>query len=282
MLDARKTIRALEAHNGISALIVENIQTKGKSGHLEEFDAIWISSLTDSIAKGKPDIELVDRSSRFATINEILEVTTKPIIFDGDTGGHAEHFTHTVRTLERLGVSAVVIEDKNGLKKNSLHSTIKDHQQEDKDIFAAKIKAGVEARNNERFMIIARIESLILEKGQKDALLRAKAYLDAGASGIMIHSKNENGDDIKKFAEAYSKLDNKRILMVVPTSYNKIYDNELSAWGAGIVVYANHLLRASYPAMEQVGQTILKNHRAFEAENFCMPIKEFLKMIPGS
>jgi phosphoenolpyruvate mutase len=282
LLNAKKTIRAMEAHNGLSALIVENTQLKDSSGKNEQFDAVWVSSLTDSMAKGKPDTELVDRTSRFATINEILDVTTKPIIFDGDTGGHAEHFTHTVHTLERLGVSAVVIEDKNGLKRNSLHDQPTDHSQEDADIFAAKIKAGVNARVHDQFMVIARIESFVLGKGQQDAINRAKSYLDAGASAIMIHSKDKNGADIKKFTASYNKLKNRKPLMLVPTSYNKINEGQLSEWGANIVVYANHLLRAAYPAMERTAQTILKNQRAFEAEKTCIPTEDFLKIIPDT
>jgi phosphoenolpyruvate phosphomutase len=258
------------------------MQIKNKSGRTEQFDAIWVSSLTDSIAKGKPDIELVDRTSRIATINEILEVTTKPLIVDGDTGGHSEHFVHTVRTLERLGVSAVVIEDKTGLKRNSLHDNPKDHTQEDVDAFAAKIRAGIDARVHEQFMIIARIESLIVDKGQADALKRARAYIDAGASAIMIHSKEADGTDIKKFADAYNKLEKRRPLMLVPTSYKAVYEEELASWGANIIVYANHLLRSAFPAMQHTAKTILENGRASEADALCTPIEDFLKMIPGS
>lgn len=282
LMNAKKTVRAMEAHNGLSALIVENTQFKSKTGQTKEFDAIWVSSLTDSIAKGKPDNEVIDRTSRLATINEILEVTTKPIIIDGDTGGHTEHFVHTVRSLERLGVSAVVIEDKTGLKRNSLHDRPVEHIQEGVDAFTAKIKAGAQVRVHEKFMIIARIESLILGKGQEDALARARAYLDAGASAIMIHSKDKSGADIKQFTNAYNRLNGRKPLMLVPTSYNKIFEKELCDWGANIIVYANHLLRASYPAMEHVAGVILENARAFEAEKFCTPIEEFLKMIPDS
>jgi phosphoenolpyruvate mutase len=282
LLETKGTVRALEAHNGLSALVVENMNIKSQSGKTEQFDAIWVSSLTDSIAKGKPDIELVDRTSRVATINEILEVTTKPLIVDGDTGGHVEHFVHTVRTLERLGVSAVVIEDKNGLKRNSLHDRPQDHRQEDIEVFATKIKAGINSRVHEQFMIIARIESLIIGKNQADALKRAKAYIDAGASAIMIHSKETDGKDIKKFADAYNKLENRKPLMLVPTSYNGIYEQELTSWGANIIVYANHLLRAAFPAMRLAAKTILENGRASETEAICTPIEDFLKMIPGS
>lgn len=282
LINAKGTIRALEAHNGLSALIVENTQVKSTKGKIEEFDAIWMSSLTDSIAKGKPDTELIDRTSRLATINEILEVTTKPLIVDGDTGGHIEHFTHTVRTLERLGVSAIVIEDKNGLKRNSLHDKPEDHKQEVPEVFASKIKAGIEARVHDQFMIIARIESLILGKSHSDAIKRAQTYLDAGASGIMIHSKDKTGSDVKKFAMAYNKLGNKKPLVMIPTSYNKITETELSDWGANIIIYANHLLRAAYPAMEHTAQSILESQRAFETESSSIPIDEFLKLVPGS
>lgn len=282
LLNAKKTVRVLEAHNGISALIVENTHIQKPKGKTEEFDAIWVSSLTDSLAKGKPDTELVDRTSRIATINEILEVTTKPLIVDGDTGGHIEHFMHTVRTLERLGVSAIVIEDKNGLKRNSLHDKPEEHTQEDPTAFALKIKAGIDARVHDQFMVIARIESLILGKGQTDALKRAKAYLDAGVSAIMIHSKDKSGVDVKEFAEAYNKLENRKPLMMIPTSYNKITEAELSSWGANIIVYANHLLRAAYPAMEHAAASILKNQRAFETDSSSIPIEEFLKLAPGS
>jgi phosphoenolpyruvate mutase len=282
LLAAKKTIKALEAHNGLSALIVENTAIKNSSGKTEQFDALWVSSLTDSIAKGKPDIELIDRTSRIATINEILEVTTKPLIVDGDTGGHTEHFIHTVRTLERLGVSAIVIEDKNGLKRNSLHNDHKQHQQEDIDIFASKIKAGINARIHDQFMIIARIESLIIGKTQTDALKRAEAYINAGASAIMIHSKETDGKDIKAFCEAYNKFENRKPLMLVPTSYNDVYEKELVDWGANIIIYANHLLRAAAPAMEQAAKVILENGRASEVEAICTTIDDFLKMIPGT
>lgn len=277
LLKTKKLIRAMEAHDGLSALIVENTKVNG-----QQFDAIWISSLTDSISKGKPDNETIDRSSRVATINEVLEVTTKPVIVDGDTGGHTEHFVSTVRTLERLGVSAVVIEDKNGLKRNSLHEETSDHSQEDIEVFAAKIRAGIETRVHAEFMIVARIESLILGKGQKDALLRARAYLDAGASAIMIHSKDRNGNDVKQFAQNYSRIENRKPLMMVPTSYSSVPEDELLAWGANIVVYANHLLRAAYPAMEKAAKVILKEHRASAAEKLCTPIEQFINLIPGS
>lgn len=278
LLDAKHRIRALEAHDGISGLVVENSQLK-QSGKLEVFDAIWVSSLTDSIAKGKPDTELVDRTSRLSTIQEILDVTTKPLIVDGDTGGHPQHFSHFVRKLEQLGVSAIVIEDKNGLKRNSLYSDVTKHQQEDPKTFAVKIKAGLQARTSESFMIIARIESLVLGKNQSDALLRAKTYLAAGASAIMIHSKDSSGKDIRNFARAYSMLPNSKPLVLVPTSYNKLSEGELAHWGADIIIYANHLLRAAVPAMEATAQSILEHGRSFEIEPNITPIDEFLRKV---
>ncbi|MDX1608404.1 MAG: phosphoenolpyruvate mutase [Candidatus Spechtbacterales bacterium] len=282
LLHAKKTVRAIEAHNGLSAIVAENTQIKNESGEIEQFDALWISSFTDSTAKGKPDIELIDKTSRLATINEILDVTTKPILVDGDTGGHPKHFAHTVKALERLGISAVVIEDKNGLKRNSLHKDKNEHSQEDIDVFVSKIRAGLEARINDEFMVIARIESFILGKDQKDALSRAKAYIDAGASAIMIHSKDKNGSDVKKFCEFYNKFENRRPLMLVPTSYNKTTEEELSEWGANIIVHANHLLRASYPAMQKAAKVILESNRSFEVEEICTPVEEFFKIIPDA
>ena len=282
LIDSGKTIRVLEAHNGLSALIVENTKAMSNQGRVKQFDAIWISSLTDSISRGKPDNELVDRSARLATINEIIEVTTKPIIVDGDTGGHTEHFVHTVRTLERLGVSAVVIEDKTGLKQNSLHENISDHTQEDIEVFSDKIKKGLLARVHETFMIIARIESLIIGKGETDALKRAQAYIDAGAGVIMIHSKDPTGKDVKSFTEKYNKFENRKPLLLVPTSYDTINEVELEAWGANIIVYANQLLRAAYPAMERAAVTILQDSKASSTSEFSSSIEDFLKMIPGS
>lgn len=282
LLHTKATVKALEAHNGLSALIVENTRVKDAKGHARYFDAIWISSLTDSSAKGKPDTELIDNTSRLATINEVIEVTTKPIILDGDSGGHPEHFAHTVRTLERLGVSAIVIEDKTGLKRNSLHSDTTHHQQEAVDTFSAKIRAGVAAKIHDEFMVIARIESLILGKSQQDALLRAKAYIAAGASAIMIHSKDASGSDIKTFCLAYNKLKNRAPLMLVPTSYNGITDTALAEWGANIVVHANHLIRAAYPAMAQAAEVILQNDRSLETESFSISVNTLLKLPPGA
>ena len=282
LLKVGKTTRALEAHNGLSALVAENAGLKDRRGQLRQFDAIWVSSLTDSIAKGKPDTELIDRTSRLATINEIIEVTTKPIIVDGDTGGHSEHFIHTIRTLERLGVSAIVIEDKRNLKRNSLHENSTDHEQENIDLFASKIKAGINAKAGDHLMIIARIESLILGGGQKDAINRAKAYIKAGANAIMIHSKNSSGADIKQFADSYNKLEDRKPLMLIPTSYDKITEDELASWGANIIVYANQLLRAAYPAMERAAKTILENGRAYETKGLCISVEDFLKIIPNS
>jgi phosphoenolpyruvate mutase len=277
MLTMKPMIRALEAHNGLSALIVENTTATAPSGSPNSFDAIWISSLTDSLAKGKRDDESVDFSSRLATINHILEVTTKPLIVDGDTGGRPEHFAAQVKTLERLGVSAVVIEDKTGLKYNSLHPAGR-HVQATPAEFAHKLRTGVNARVHNEFIIIARIESLILGFGVDEALERAHTYLQAGAGAIMIHSKDPSGTDIMQFAAAYGRLPNRRPLMVVPTSYAHISETQLQEWGVNIVVYANHLLRAAYPAMLRSAQRILEHERALEADELCIPVPEFLSL----
>jgi phosphoenolpyruvate phosphomutase len=243
---------------------------------------MWCSSLTDSTSKGKPDIEAVDLTTRLSTINDALECTTKPIVYDGDTGGKPEHFVFTVRTLERLGISAVIIEDKTGLKKNSLFGTDAAQTQDSIESFCGKIRAGKLAQITNDFMIIARIESFIAGKDLTDAMERALAYIDAGADGIMIHSKDKSGDDIKSFCTELRKMNQSIPIVVVPTTYNHITEDELASWGANVVIYANHLLRSSYPAMLNTAKSILANGRSYEADKFCMPIKEILELIPGT
>lgn len=282
LLDAKKIVTICEAHNGLSGLIVENANITENNKKIE-FDGIWISSLTQSAAKGKPDIGYLDTTSRMGTLNDILEVTTKPIIYDGDNGGPQEHFVFTVKTLERLGVSAIIVEDKIGLKKNSLFGTEVFQEQDSPEDFAEKIKAGKQAQVTENFMIIARIESLILEQGMNDAIMRAKTYLDAGADGIMIHSRQKTFDEIKEFAKLYNQLPNKKPLVVVPSSYNQVTEEELIENGINIVIYANHLLRAAYPAMVNTAKSILENHRCKEASDaYCMKINDIITLIPGA
>ncbi|WP_321403520.1 phosphoenolpyruvate mutase [Maridesulfovibrio sp.] len=279
---ANKTIvRTLEAHSGLSGLIVENANVK-KDGRVVEFDAIWESSLTDSTMKGKPDIEAVDTTSRLQTINEIFEVTTKPMIYDGDTGGKPEHLAFTVRSLERLGVSAIVIEDKVGLKKNSLFGTEVEQYQASIEDFCHKIEVGKKSQVGKDFMIFARIESLIFNKPVDDAIERATAYLGAGADGVMIHTKSKSEKDIIEFCRRYQELGHTAPIIAVPSSYNQVYEQQLIDAGVKIVIYANHLLRAAYPAMMDVARTILKNERSFECNDTCMSIKEILELIPGT
>jgi phosphoenolpyruvate phosphomutase len=281
LVESKEVIRILEAHNGLTGLIVENASVES-NGQKKEFDGAWISSLTDSLSKGKPDTGFVDLTSRLGTINQILESTTKPLILDGDNGGSVEHFVFTVKTLERLGVSAVIIEDKKGDKRNSLFGTSVLQQQDEVNDFAEKIKAGKNSQFNPDFMVIARIESLILGKGVYDALIRAKAYIDAGADAIMIHSKEKDPVDLFKFCEEYQKLDKKVPLVAVPSTYSHVTERQLVEKGVKVVIYANHLLRAAYPAMKKTAETILTNERAHEVEEFCMPIKEVIDFIPGS
>ena len=280
LLQAKPLVRILEAHSGLTGLIVENTKII-KDNTTKEFDGMWLSSLTDSTAKGKPDIEFVDLTSRINTLQNILEVTTKPIIFDCDTGGIPEHFVFTVKTLERLGVSAVIIEDKVGLKKNSLFGTDVEQTQDTIENFTHKISEGKKNQVTDDFMIIARIESLILKKGLEDALKRAKAYIEAGADGIMIHSKEKNPKEILEFCKEYSKFEHKVPLVAVPSTYSQISEKELIEAGVSIVIYANHLLRSAYPAMIKTAQSILSNERAYESEKICLPIKDVLTLIPG-
>ncbi len=271
-------VKAIEAHSGLTGLIAEKTIVEYQ-GELNQFDAMWVSSLCDSTARGKPDIELIDNSDRLQTINEILDVTTKPIILDGDTGGMIEHFIYNVRTWERMGVSAVIIEDKVGLKKNSLFGTEVEQIQADIEEFSKKIHAGKETQRSEDFMIIARIESLILEKGMEDALKRARAYVKAGADGIMIHSRKKSPAEILEFCDRFRKGYPAVPLVVVPTSFNSITERELEAHGVNVVIYANQLTRSAFPAMQETAKEILRYHRALEADNRLMPIKEIITLI---
>lgn len=279
LLELKGLVTAMEAHDGLSGLIVENAVVH-EEGKTRAFDAMWVSSLCDSTAKGKPDIELVDMTSRFRTIDDLTEVTTKPIIFDGDTGGLAEHFVYTVRSLEKLGVSAVIIEDKKGLKKNSLFGTEAAQTQDSIEHFSAKIAAGKRAQKSADFMIIARIESLILERGMEDALTRAKAFVQAGADGIMIHSRRKEPDEIFEFVEKFRKTDPDTPLVVVPTSFHSVTEEEFRRRGVNIVIYANQLMRAQVPAMRRTAETILRCRRAQEADAELMPFGEIIRMIP--
>ena len=282
LITAKPIVRIMESHCGLTGLIIEH--TKVEVGNeVREFDGMWASSLTDSTSKGKPDIEAVDLTTRLHDLNDSLEVTTKPVIYDGDTGGKTEHFVFTVRTLERLGVSAVIIEDKVGLKQNSLFGTDAVQTQDSIEGFCSKIQAGKEAQVTRDFMIIARCESLIAGKPVEDALERCHAYVAAGADGIMIHSKNKDGMDIKEFCQRFRVKDNHTPIVAVPTTYAQFTEEELASWGINIVIYANHMLRSAYPAMVKCAERILETTRCQEAsEEYCMPIKQILNLIPGT
>lgn len=278
-IEMKGTITALEAHSGITGLIVENTVVY-QEGKARQFDAMWVSSLCDSTSKGKPDIELVDMTSRFRTIDDIMEVTTKPIIFDGDTGGLTEHFVYTVKTLERMGVSMIIIEDKTGLKKNSLFGNEVKQTQDSIPNFCEKIAAGKRAQKTDDFMICARIESLILEQGMDDALERAFAFVKAGADAIMIHSRKKEPYEIFEFVEKFRDEDSVTPIVVVPTSFNSVTEEEFKERGVNVVIYANQLTRTGFPAMQNAAKTILENHRAKECDDLCMSIKEIITLIP--
>lgn len=278
LLELRPVVKAIGAHSGLTGLIAEKTLIE-RNGEFDQFDAMWVSSLCDSTDKGKPDIELVDMSSRLRTIDDIMEVTTKPIILDGDTGGLTEHFVYNIRTLERMGVSAVIIEDKTGLKKNSLFGTEVRQTQDSIENFSAKIAAGKKAQLTEDFMIIARIESLILERGMEDALHRAFSFRDAGADGIMIHSRKKEPTEIFEFCDRFRKEDRRTPIVVVPTSFNSVTEEEFEEHGVNIVIYANQLMRAAFPAMQSTAEEILRCHRAQEADARLMPFKEIITLI---
>lgn len=279
LIDMTPVVKVMEAHSGLTGLIVEKTVIDGDNGKLDQFDGMWVSSLCDSTDKGKPDIELVDMTSRLRTIDDIMEVTTKPIILDGDTGGLTEHFVYNVRTLERMGVSAVIIEDKTGLKKNSLFGTEVLQTQDSIENFCAKIAAGKKAQLSDDFMIIARIESLILERGMEDALERAYAYTAAGADGIMIHSRKKDPAEIFEFCDKFRKREKKTPIVVVPTSFNQVTEEEFASHGVNIIIYANQLMRAAFPVMQRTAEEILRAHRAKEVDSRLMPFKDIIRLI---
>ena len=281
LLNAKPIIRVMEVHSGLTGLIVENVAVDTNLGQ-REFDGMWASSLTASTTRGKPDIEAVDLTARTNELQDIMEVTTKPVIYDADTGGLLEHFKFSVRTLERLGVSAAIIEDKVGLKKNSLFGTEVPQSQDSIEDFCAKIQAGKAAQVTDDFMIIARIESLILDAGMKDAVTRAKAYIDAGADGIMIHSRHTDPTEIFEFCDNYATFDKKVHLVAVPSSYNLVTEADLLEHGVNIVIYANHLLRAAYPAMVKTAESILTHSRSAEIDSSLLSIKDILELITGT
>lgn len=281
LIAAKPVVRILEAHSGLSGLIAENVEVVKADG-VHRFDGMWSSSLTDSTSKGKPDIEAVDLTTRLHSLTDILECTTKPIIYDGDTGGIPEHFVFTVRTLERNGVSAVIIEDKVGLKKNSLFGTEVKQELASEEEFCAKISAGKKAQVTKDFMIIARIEEIIAGYSIDEALTKAYAAVRAGADGVMIHSKDKSGADIKEFCQRFRNEYPTVPIVLVPTTYNQFTEDELAAWGANVIIYANHMLRASYPAMYKCAEKILEAERSLEVNDMCMPIKQILNLIPGT
>jgi len=281
LINSKPIVKIIEVHNALCGLIAENTITN-RNGIDVSFDGVWSSSLTDSTAKGKPDIEAIDTTSRLNVVNEVFEVTSKPMIFDGDTGGKIEHFEFTVKSLDRIGVSAIIIEDKTGLKKNSLFGNEVTQMQDSIENFCEKISRGKAAQISDDFMIIARIESLILEAGMKDALERADAYIKAGADGIMIHSKLKDPAEIKEFMQKFRNKDKVTPVVLVPSSFNSVTIEEFEEMGANIVITANHMLRAAYPAMLKVAKSILANGRSLEAEPDCMSIKEILEFIPGT
>lgn len=278
LLNMKDIVKTIEVHSGLTGLIAEKTLVE-HNGEFNQFDAMWISSLCDSTAKGKPDIELVDMTSRFRTINDVMEVTTKPIIFDGDTGGKTEHFVYNVRTLERLGVSAIIIEDKVGLKKNSLFGTEVKQTQDTIESFCEKISTAKRKQLTDDFMIVARIESLILEQGMEDALKRAYAYVEAGADAIMIHSRKKDPAEILEFCDLFRTRNKTTPIVVVPSSFNTITEQELAEHGVNIVIYANQLTRSAFPAMEKTAKDILRYHRAKEVDDRLMPIKQIISLI---
>jgi phosphoenolpyruvate phosphomutase len=279
VMEVKPLVRVMESHNGLSALIAERTEVKNPGRPTAAFDAIWLSGLTESVAMGKPDLEVLDFSSRTKTINDIFEVTVKPMIYDGGTGGNPERFVCNVRTLERLGVSAIAVGDESDFGDNSILGADSKRTQGDIEDFCQKISLGKKSQVTNDFMIIAQIESLILKKGMDDALLRATSYIAAGADGILIHSREKGDDEVLAFCSEYRKIGRKSPLMVISGTYSHIYEEDLIAAGASVIIYANHLLSAAYPAMVKAAESILRNGNGLEASNnYCMPVLEMMEL----
>ena len=278
IMNSKNIVRVLESHNSLTGLIIDKINIVKNKKKLE-FDGMWSSSLTDSATKGLPDNSSLSFSARISSLNDMMDVTSKPLIFDADNGGQIEHLSFLVRSLERCGVSAIIMEDKVGLKKNSLFKNQAGTKQDKPTIFAKKIRKICNSRQSKDFMVIARIESFIVGKGLKDALSRAEIYSKAGADAILIHSKEKTPAEIFSFAREFKKSKNYIPLVSVPSTYSKVYEKDLIKNGFKIVIYANQLLRAAYPAMQNTARTILKKSRAFEADKKIIPINEIINLI---
>lgn len=281
LINAKPIINIIEAHNALSALIAEHTIVE-KNSEKVSFDGVWSGSLNDSTIKGKPDIEAIDITSRLNNVHDIFEVTTKPLIFDADTGGLVEHFEFTIKSLERVGVSAVVITDRTGVKNNSISEYDIKQNQNSIENFTDKISRGKKAQLSEEFMIITKIDSLILESGVEDALLRASKYINAGADGIMIHSSRKEPDEIIEFITKFRAKDQNSPVLIVPNSFYSLTLEEYAEMGFNVVISSSHMLRSSYPAMLKVAKSILENGRSLEAETYCVPIEKILKIIPGA
>tara|TARA_B100000795_G_scaffold127009_1_gene94702 strand:- start:2319 stop:3620 length:1302 start_codon:yes stop_codon:yes gene_type:complete len=278
LFKSKNIVKILESHNSLTGLIIENLKIIKKNNNIE-YDGMWSSSLTDSATKGMPDNSSVDFSTRLSSLNNMMEVTSKLLVFDADNGGQLEHLPFLIRSLERCGASAIIMEDKVGLKKNSLFKNQTNTKQDKPELFAKKIKQVCNVRKNQDFMVIARIESFIVGKGLKDALKRAEAYSKAGADAILIHSKEKTSAEIFSFAREFKKSKNFIPLVSVPSTYSKVYEKDLIKNGFKLVIYANQMLRAAYPAMQYTARKILENGRAFEIEKKIIPIKEIINLI---
>ncbi|AZF38324.1 Cytidylyltransferase domain [Pseudomonas sp. R4-39-08] len=281
VLQSKQCLRIIEAHSPISAMIAEKTRVMVNDDCLA-YDGFWCSSLTDSLLQAKPDIEILDVNFRLKNIHNIFDVTTKPMIYDADTGGKIEHLIHDVRALERAGVSMIVIEDKTGLKKNSLLGNDVEQKQDDIESFCEKISMAKKSQNTQEFMVAARIESLILDKGLEDALIRADAYVNAGADAVLIHSRKRSGDEIMEFASRFRAIHPTVPLMCVPTSYSHLHYQELKDMGFNIIIYANHMMRSAISSMESVAKSILSEGCSEHIERDCISVKQALAFIPGT
>ena len=207
------------------------------------------------------------------TLTEILESTTKPIIYDEDKIITSSYLNYTIQNLESNGISAIVIRDQIARKNDEVY--------DEKD-FCNMIKEGKKAQITQDFMIIARIEEMLYGKNVDDAVKKAISCVMSGADAILIESNDSKGNNIKEFCEKFRKEYPNTPIAVIPSNFKELTEKEMAEWGVNIIIYENQMLRASYPAMKKCAETILKNQRSLEANNLCMPIKEILTLIPGT
>ncbi len=256
MLDCKPLVRVMQAHDGLSAHIVDRLE-ETTQGAPREYDAIWVDSLAGAPIRGKPDPLPFDLSSRLVTLHEILDATTKPLICNAGGAGHAAGVTAAVRTLERIGVSAIVIDTEVTDRRAVPAMAASAPPQDDMAAFIREIAAARDARVTPDFMIIARINDRTRDCGADRMMARAAAGVDAGADAVMCDSDPVNPDGIFDLCRRYRRLMNGHPLLVGLSGTEGLQEHDLASAGASMVVYTDTLLRAAREAMISAASQVL-------------------------